>query len=394
MTTRGEIPGGHVLPRGRLREPRDLVARADVLVVVGADAAEARDEADRIGVAMACGASRTLGQPILLATESSVLRAPDSVLRAPCFAPVVAACGIANPRRFVDDLTAAGWNVARAETFADHHRFTRADLGRVARAVTACGAVAGLTTDKDAVRFEPLAPWPFPLYRVPIAIGFDPPDTLFARVAATIAAHRRGAARAGVRRVPGRRSARVRQALEYGAVVAVEALACRLPAPLVRAWGDALGLAAYVADARHRRVALANLAACFPGRSEAERRAIARRTFRHFGRLLLALLRFSRLDPARRDALVEIDGADHVRRAYAQGRGVLFFTGHFGFWSCTPCARRRLRADWRAGARARQPAAERPPRGDPRDDGTTASTGRARCGACCGRCTRATGWRC
>lgn len=124
----------------------------------------------------------------------------------------------------------------------------------------------------------------------------------------------------------------MRQALEYGAVVAVEALACRLPAPLVRAWGDALGLAAYVADARHRRVALANLAACFPGRSEAERRAIARRTFRHFGRLLLAMLRFSRLDPARRDALVEIDGADHVRRAYAQGRGVLFFTGHFGFW--------------------------------------------------------------
>lgn len=204
VTTPGEIPGGHVLPRGRLREPRDVAARADVLVVVGADAAAARIEAERVGVVTACGASRTLGPPILLSTESSALSAPDSVLRAPCSSPVVAACGIANPQRFIDDLTVAGWTVARAVTFADHHRFTSADIDRLARAVTESGAVAVVTTDKDAVRFEPLAPWPFALYRVPITIGFDPPDALFACVAATLAAHRRsavatpsGASRAG-----------------------------------------------------------------------------------------------------------------------------------------------------------------------------------------------------
>lgn len=124
----------------------------------------------------------------------------------------------------------------------------------------------------------------------------------------------------------------MRYAIEYGAVVTVRTLACWLPDALVRLWGDAIGTAAYVVDARHRRVALANLAQCFPGRSAAERRAIARRTFRHFGRLLLAMLRFSRLSPAQQAALVDIEGADHVRRAYAQGKGVLFFTGHFGFW--------------------------------------------------------------
>jgi KDO2-lipid IV(A) lauroyltransferase len=124
----------------------------------------------------------------------------------------------------------------------------------------------------------------------------------------------------------------VRHALEYGAVVVVRALAASLPEGVVRLWGDVLGTTAYLVDVRHRRVALANLERGFPGRSPAERRAIARRTFRHFGRLLLALLRFSRLDASRRAALVEIVGAEHVRRAYAQGRGVLFFTGHFGFW--------------------------------------------------------------
>lgn len=124
----------------------------------------------------------------------------------------------------------------------------------------------------------------------------------------------------------------MRHAIEYGAVVTVRTLACWLPDPLVRLWGDAIGTAAYMVDARHRRVALANLAQCFPGRSAPERRAIARRTFRHFGRLLLAMLRFSRLTPAQQAELVDIEGADHVRRAYAQGKGVLFFTGHFGFW--------------------------------------------------------------
>ncbi len=124
----------------------------------------------------------------------------------------------------------------------------------------------------------------------------------------------------------------VRHAIEYWIVVSVRTVACWLPDVFVRAWGDVLGLTFYVVDRLHRRVALANLAECFPQRSPRERRTIARRTFRHFGRLLLELLRFSALDDRRRIALVEIEGADHVRRAYAQGRGVLFFTGHFGFW--------------------------------------------------------------
>lgn len=124
----------------------------------------------------------------------------------------------------------------------------------------------------------------------------------------------------------------MRHWIEYVAVVSVRAIACRLPDPIVRAWGSALGLAAYAIDRPHRRVALANLAECFPKRTEAERTAIARQTFRHFGHLLLELLRFSALGDEARATLVEIEGADRVRHAYAKGKGVLFFTGHFGYW--------------------------------------------------------------
>jgi KDO2-lipid IV(A) lauroyltransferase len=112
----------------------------------------------------------------------------------------------------------------------------------------------------------------------------------------------------------------------------MRALVRVLPDSLVRAMGSALGMVFYTVDRPHRRVALGNLAECFPTRSEAERRAIAKQMFRHFGRLLLELLRFSSLDHASRAALVETEGAERVHHAYARGKGVLFFTGHFGFW--------------------------------------------------------------
>jgi KDO2-lipid IV(A) lauroyltransferase len=114
--------------------------------------------------------------------------------------------------------------------------------------------------------------------------------------------------------------------------VSVRGIVRVLPDSLVRAWGAALGLTAFALDRPHRRVALANLAECFPNKSEAERRAIAKGTFRHFGQLLLELLRFSSLDDETRARLVDIEGADRVRHAYAGGKGVLFFTGHFGYW--------------------------------------------------------------
>jgi Kdo2-lipid IVA lauroyltransferase/acyltransferase len=121
----------------------------------------------------------------------------------------------------------------------------------------------------------------------------------------------------------------VKHAIEYAAVASVRTLVRLLPDFVVRAMGSTIGLLSYLVDAPHRRVALANLAQCFPNRSEAERRAIARRTFRHFGQLLLELLRFGARDRAK---MVEIEGAERVRHAYAKGKGVLFFTGHFGFW--------------------------------------------------------------
>lgn len=105
-----------------------------------------------------------------------------------------------------------------------------------------------------------------------------------------------------------------------------------LPHGAVRALGAAIGMTFYALDRGHRRLAIANLQAAFPHRSEAECRGLARRTFEHFGRLLTVLLKFSTMTQAEMRARVEFDGAERVEDAHALGRGVLLFTGHFGYW--------------------------------------------------------------
>jgi KDO2-lipid IV(A) lauroyltransferase len=124
----------------------------------------------------------------------------------------------------------------------------------------------------------------------------------------------------------------VRHRIEYALVQVVRGAVWLLPISAVRAAGTLVGLTFYALDRVHRRVADTNLATAFPQRTAAERRAINRRMFAHFGRLLLELLKFSTLSPRAMRHLVEFEGEEHARAAYAQGHGVLFFTGHFGYW--------------------------------------------------------------
>jgi len=124
----------------------------------------------------------------------------------------------------------------------------------------------------------------------------------------------------------------VRRQLEYLLVRSLQAIIRVMPDPLVRASGDAMGALFFILDRPHRRVAEDNLARAFPSRSAEERRAIVRAAFRHFGRLLFEILKFSTLSPEQLLARVEFDGGERVRLAYGQGKGVLFITGHFGFW--------------------------------------------------------------
>jgi KDO2-lipid IV(A) lauroyltransferase len=124
----------------------------------------------------------------------------------------------------------------------------------------------------------------------------------------------------------------VRFRLELALTRLVAGVIRLLPMTAVRACGGALGRAVYFVDGFHRRIALTNLAQAFPTRSSSEQRAVARAMFAHFGRLLLELIKFGALSDAQMLARIDSDGEERVQQAYQHGRGVLFFTGHFGYW--------------------------------------------------------------
>jgi KDO2-lipid IV(A) lauroyltransferase len=130
----------------------------------------------------------------------------------------------------------------------------------------------------------------------------------------------------------------VRYPIEYGLVLATMGITRLLPWRAVRAMGSALGFLFFTFDRRHRRIAMANVAAAFPRKTEAERRALVREVFGHFGRLLFELLKFSGLSREGVLRLVEFEGGERIREAHAQGRGALLFTGHFGFWEINAIA--------------------------------------------------------
>lgn len=124
----------------------------------------------------------------------------------------------------------------------------------------------------------------------------------------------------------------LRYRLEYGVVLAMRAIVGVLPDAAARGLGSLVGLFFYAVDRSHRRLAIRQLRAAFPTRSDAECRAVARATFAHFGRLLVVLLKFSTLSADRIRVRVEFEGEDRVQAALARGHGAIIFTGHFGYW--------------------------------------------------------------
>ncbi len=100
-----------------------------------------------------------------------------------------------------------------------------------------------------------------------------------------------------------------------------------LPLALLAPLGHALGLALYALGRERREVALTNLRLCFPQWSETERRRVARRHFRAFGRSLIehGTLWWSSRERVQR--LVRIEGLEHWQAV--ADRPVIWLAPHF-----------------------------------------------------------------
>jgi len=115
------------------------------------------------------------------------------------------------------------------------------------------------------------------------------------------------------------------------------ALLARVLRLLPRSWalgvGRLAGRVAWIADSRHRQVALSNLASAY-GESmpEPERRRLVGRVFSHFGMVGADCLLMPAMQPRDLERIVEFEGVEHIRKAFLKGKGVFVFSGHFGNW--------------------------------------------------------------
>lgn len=143
---------GHLLPRGRLREPKESLSRGDVIVLTRCNQADDTDELER----EIEGFTRA---PIVKAEH--VLRGawridtwegtkPENMRGA----AVYAFSAVANPASFEETLREAGVRLVGLRRFSDHYFFSAEDLEEIGREASQARAEFLVTTEKDAMRLS------------------------------------------------------------------------------------------------------------------------------------------------------------------------------------------------------------------------------------------------
>ena len=175
--------GDHVLPAGRLREPREGLARADVVVITRAEHDASVEATVRSVTRAPIFYARTELESVTAAAPSF----PEMDRRA---TPVFAFCGIGNPVSFFADLQRWGFRVADTRTFRDHYRYSAADLTDVGRAAMAAGAGALICTEKDIFNLRGAGEPQLPLYAARIHLRLSDGDAFWNAVGEAIRRNR------------------------------------------------------------------------------------------------------------------------------------------------------------------------------------------------------------
>lgn len=225
---------------------------------------------------------------------------------------VFAFAGLADNAQFFTALRLAGLDVAGTKSFADHHRYTAADLEAIRRDA---GGASIVTTEKDAVKIDDPS-------IVTIGAEFDISEEILQGI------------ESAVRERPGkkRRKSLLLQRVEYAVYRFVTKRVSRMSDEAIARWGTRLGaLAAKVLRGRDR-LAMRNLQTVYPDRDRRELRRTLDAAWRHFGREALQYLQTQKMTAEEIAARCPIVNGQLVTEGIARGNGTIIISAHWGGW--------------------------------------------------------------
>ena len=135
------IKGEALLPAGKLRDLKSRLENFDAFVI-SRSKEEVQSEIESQGV-------KFDGRPVF---TSSMKEEAVDVEGKP---RILAVSGIAEPERFMDNLT-KNWSVVRRESYGDHYMYTQKDVNGWLASIRNEKLDGIVTTSKDAVRIRPL----------------------------------------------------------------------------------------------------------------------------------------------------------------------------------------------------------------------------------------------
>lgn len=109
-----------------------------------------------------------------------------------------------------------------------------------------------------------------------------------------------------------------------------------MPWDLAFAVGQFLAWIAYHVDVRHRQVAFDNVRSAFPHLTEKQVEKLVRRTYRHFGIMIIEIITLQRkMNLTNHEKFVKYARPEDYYagdRLFKSGRPIIVVTGHFGNW--------------------------------------------------------------
>jgi KDO2-lipid IV(A) lauroyltransferase len=107
-----------------------------------------------------------------------------------------------------------------------------------------------------------------------------------------------------------------------------------VPYALLKRLGRAFGVLVFHLARGERRKTLKNLQLAYPdAMTETQKRSLALQVWKHVGESLFEVVRWRKWDPDKVVSQIErFNGLEHIHRALARGKGVIFISAHLGNW--------------------------------------------------------------